>query len=289
VINTGNRDRKEITNLPASDSRRVPSSLSRNLNEFLQSLGEVLIDITALEVNTMVVERITGDKFIAWEAYRDIYSISPEYLETHEVHSSLRDRYIELRKNLELEYTLLLTDQTSKFYDPTVLASSKEANQILTDPTIKLHELQTRLPDPLQPTTPGEILKAQELLNDSHFLRSLRKLSELKAALDNRNKALLKKQDELPDSAKEVLHTAVKTDMIYAQTVIQLDGDVINRYSQEIFDHPHREVILQIHREGVTAGEKQWRGLLEFIITLVQGSLQRVSSNNLLPWGSSKK
>jgi fructosamine-3-kinase len=51
-------------------------------------LGEVLIDITALEVNTMVVERITGDKFIAWEAYRDIYPISQDYLEQQEIHES---------------------------------------------------------------------------------------------------------------------------------------------------------------------------------------------------------
>ena len=234
----------------------------------------------------MVVERITGDKFIAWEAYRDIYPISQDYLEQHLIHESVRDRYIELRKNLELEYTLLLTDPTSEFYDPTVLTSSREDNQILATPTIELHEIQTRLPDPLSPNSPEEILKAQRLLNDSRFLRSLRKISELKAALDNRNKALLKKQNELPANVKsDVLQRAVTTDMIYAQTVIQLDGDVINRYSQEIFDHPHRDVILQIHRDGVTAGEKQWRGLLEFIIGLVQASLQRSSGKDLFPRG----
>jgi hypothetical protein len=103
----------------------------------------------------------------------------------------------------------------------------------------------------------------------------LRKVSELKTALDNRNKALYRKLAQQPGYVKpEVLQKAVTTDMIYAQTVIQLDGDVINRYSQEILDHPHRDVILQIHKEGVTAGEKQWRGLLEFVIGLVQASLQ---------------
>jgi hypothetical protein len=286
VIDTRNRNRKEITELAEANSRHFTPGLGRNLNEFLQSLGEVLIDITALEVNTMVVERITGDKFIAWEAYRDIYPISQDYLEQHLIHESVRDRYIELRKNLELEYTLLLTDPTSEFYDPTVLTSSREDNQILATPTIELHEIQTRLPDPLSPNSPEEILKAQRLLNDSRFLRSLRKISELKAALDNRNKALLKKQNELPANVKsDVLQRAVTTDMIYAQTVIQLDGDVINRYSQEIFDHPHRDVILQIHRDGVTAGEKQWRGLLEFIIGLVQASLQRSSGKDLFPRG----
>jgi hypothetical protein len=289
VLDTRNRKRKNATDLAAPNSRGVTPSLERNLDEFLKSLGDVLIDITALEVNTMVVEQITGEKFIPWEAYRDIYAISEVYLEQQGIHKSLCDRYIKLRKNLELQYTLLLTDPTSEFYDPTVVNSAREDDQILTDPTVELHELQTRLPDPIKPSSLEEIIKVRKVLSDSRFLRSLRKMSELKTALDCRNKALNRKQDEQPGYAKsDVLQKAVTTDIIYAQTVIQLDGDIINRYSQEIIDHPHRDVILQLHREGVTAGEKQWRGLLEFIIGLVQASLQRGLGKDLFPWTSSK-
>lgn len=289
MIDTRNRKRKDATDLAAPNSRGVTPSLERNLDEFLKSLGDVLIDITALEVNTMVVEQITGEKFIPWEAYRDIYAISEGYLEQQGIHKSLCDRYIKLRKNLELEYTLLLTNPTSEFYDPTVVNSAREDDQILTDPTVELHELQTRLPDPIKPSSLEEILKVRKVLSDSRFLRSLRKMSELKTALDCRNKALNRKQDEQPGYTKsDVLQKAVTTDIIYAQTVIQLDGDIINRYSQEIIDHPHRDVILQLHREGVTAGEKQWRGLLEFIIGLVQASLQRGLGKDLFPWTSSK-
>ncbi len=289
MLDTRNRKRKDATDLAAPNSRGVTPSLERNLDEFLKSLGDVLIDITALEVNTMVVDQITGEKFIPWEAYRDIYAISEVYLEQQGIHKSLGDRYIKLRKNLELEYTLLLTNPTSEFYDPTVVNSAREDDQILTDPTVELHELQTRLPDPIKPSSLEEILKVRKVLSDSRFLRSLRKMSELKTALDCRNKALHRKQDEQPGYAKsDVLQKAVTTDIIYAQTVIQLDGDIINRYSQEIIDHPHRDVILQLHREGVTAGEKQWRGLLEFIIGLVQASLQRGLGKDLFPWTSSK-
>ncbi len=289
MIDTRTRKGKEITNLPESNSIRSTPGLSRNLNEFLQSLGEVLIDITALEVNTMVVERITGDKFIAWEAYRDIYPISEEYLEQQGIELSLRDRYLELRKNLELEYTLILADAASEFYDPTVLQLATEEKQILTDPTVKWQEIYTRLPNPISPTSSAEILKAQEILHHCRFLRKLRKISELKAALDNRNKALQRRQDEqLLYAESEAVNEPVLTDLIYAQTVIQLDGEIINRYSQEIFAHPHREVILGIHQEGVTASEKQWRGLLEFIIGLVQTTLQRGTGKNSSPWNASK-
>lgn len=275
MLETRNRRRKRIADLPASNGSSATPALNRNLNEFLQSLGDVLIDSTALEVNTMIVERITGDKFIAWEAYRDIYPICWDYLEQQGIHETLRDRYLELRKTLELEYALLLSDPNSEIYDPAFLNPASEENQILTDPTLELHQIQTQLPNPINPTNSEEILKAQQVLKNSRFLRCLRKLSELKAALDSRNKALYRKQAEQPNYVPpESLHKAVKTDIIYAQTVLQLDGEVINRYSQEILDHPHRDVILHIHREGVIAGEKQWRGLLEFVIGLVQTSLQ---------------
>lgn len=280
MIDTRTRKAKEITNLPESNSKRSTPGLSRNLNEFLQSLGDVLIDITALEVNTMVVERITGDKFIAWQAYRDIYPISEEYLEQQGVDVSLRDRYLELRKNLELAYTLILADATSEFYDPNVLQLATEEKQILTDPTVKWQEIYTRLPNPTNSTGSAEILKTQQILQNCRFLRSLRKISELKAALDNRNRALQRRQDEQLYTDSEAVMEPVLTDLIYAQTVIQLDGEIINRYSQEIFAHPHREVILGIHQQGVIASEKQWRGLLEFIIGLVQTTLQRGGAKN---------
>lgn len=287
MIETQNRRRKRVTDLPEPNSKPVSPPLQRNLNEFLQSLGDVLIDITALEVNTMVVEQISGAKFIAWEAYRDIYPISPEYLQQKGIHASLCDRYLELRKTLEVEYALLLSDPNSEFYDST-LNSSAQGNPILTNPSVAWHQLPTQLPDPVSSTNPEEILKAQRLLRNCRFLRSLRKLSELKTALDNRNQTLHRLQtQQLNSTNPEVLQKAITTDMICAQTIIQLDGDVINRYAQEILDHPQRDVILQIHKGGVTASEKQWRGLLEFVINLVQASLQWGAGKDVLPWGSS--
>ena len=281
MINTQNRKRKRTTDLPVPSSSSVTPGLHRNLNEFLQSLGDVLIDTTAVEVNTMVVEQITGEKFVAWEAYREIYPISEEYLEQQGIHESLRDRYLKLRQTLEVEYRALQSDPTSEFYDPAALDAA-------TDPMGEFHDIPTRLPDPTNSSFPEEILKAQRVLKNCRFLRNLRKASELKAALDHRNQALYRKQAEQPDYVQaDALHKAVTTDMIYAQTVIQLDGDVINRYSQDILDHPHRDVILQIHREGVSAGEQQWRGLLEFVISLVQASLQWTSEKNVSSWNSS--
>jgi len=265
----------------APDPKDRRSRLQSRLNDFVQSLGGVLVDITALEVNTMVVTRITGDKFNAWQTYRDVYAIDSAYLERHQIHESLRDRYRELRRRLELEYALLATNPNSELYDPGAIASVKE-RRILTDPSLDMSESSTLLPDPLKPTTSEEIAQVQELLNDSVFLRSLRKMGELKACLDCRNQAMLAMAAAYPESLPSAISKAVKTDMIYAQTIIQLDGDIINRYSEEILDHPQKDLILKIHKESVEAGERQWRGLLGFVVDVVQTALEKGASLGLL-------
>jgi len=241
-------------------------------SSFIQSLGNVLVDITALEVNTMVVERITGDKFNPWETYRDVYLIDRLYLEREGIHVSLRDQYLSLRRSLELDYALLCADPNSDLFDPAMLANPSK-RQILTDPAMELTASTTHLPDPLQPATAESLCAVQRLLADGQFLRSLRKVGELKACLDNRNRSLARLEAAHPGGSARAIAREVRTDMIYAQTVIQLDGDIINRYSQEILDHPHRDLILRIHNESVESGERQWRGLLGFVVELVQNTL----------------
>ena len=252
------RHKSESANLAISHSQKSTPNLARNLDRFLMSLDEVLIDITALEVNTMVVDYISGDKFSAWETYRSIYPISPDYLEEEGIDESLRDRYLDLRINLEQEYSLILTNPNSEFFDP----------KLLNNPSPRFPKTPTRLPNPIHPKNPEDIFKAQRLLTNCRFLRCLRKIAEIKMGLDNRNQKLL-------SNPANQLDNAIITDTIYAQTIIQLDGDVINRYSQDLFHHPQREVLLELHRDGVMASEKQWRGLLEFIIGLLQVTLQR--------------
>ncbi|MGB3205806.1 MAG: hypothetical protein WBB28_12520 [Crinalium sp.] len=245
--------------------------IEKNLKDFMKSLSDVLLDITALEVNTMVVDQITGNKFIPWQVYRDVYPISREYLKRNGVDESLRDRYLSLRKQLEIEYCLLLTEE-----NPSAIRDTR----ILTDPSVTLDQIETQLPNPLNPSaTPTEIRAIQDLLDDGRFLRTLRKIAELKAALDNRNKALAQNRTE----KLEYLDGDLVSDVIYAQTVIQLDGDIINRFNKQLFDSKYQDVILQIHQEGVITGDKQWRGLLDFIVNMVQSMLARPVSIIKLP------
>ncbi len=268
-------------NSPSLDQN--PRQLPQQLHEFVRSLGGLLADVSALEINTMVVEQISGNKFTPWEVYRDIYPISRVYLEQQGYHPKLHKAYLDLRSQLELQYSLLLTDPTSPFYEPSVLENIREMSPILTDPTIDSMDLPTRLPDPINPTDATEVTRVRHLLNNGTFLCHLRKISELKAALDSRNRRLIRQAVSLTNespgedtpNANAQGNDNVLNDIIYAQTVIQLDGDIVNRYAEELFRHPHKESILEIHRASLETSEKQWRGLLGFIIEIIQSTINR--------------
>ncbi|TVQ56412.1 MAG: hypothetical protein EA366_09935 [Spirulina sp. DLM2.Bin59] len=255
------------------------------MGDFARSLGEVIIDITALEVNTMVVKQITGDKFMPWDAYLSLYSINTHWTARGNIHESLHHRYMSLRRDLEVEYLLLVCNPESELFDPNI-AQQQDQLLILSDPNALMDIAHSHLPNPLIPHNTVEMQKVQDLLHNSKFSRTLRKVAELKAALDNRNR-ILNRMDLLPPAAQaEAVDQEIKTDVIYAQTVIQLDGDIINRYNEDLLSHPHRELLLQIHKESVTSGERQWRELLGFILDLAQKTFAQLG--NVLS-GSSKR
>ncbi|MDM9581018.1 MULTISPECIES: hypothetical protein [unclassified Nostoc] len=255
------------------------------LEKVVSSVHGLVDDITALEVNTMVVDQITGAKFNAWQAYEEIYSINDkDYFDSKGIPNpddlpepektqaqELRKRYTSLFSQLEREYFYILLEQSTEtsepdsriiqYQDRLKYQVEHKANIVPTD------EVYIKLARPILPApTPfaGEEdnhkklqqrwQEIEELLNNDKFIRTLRKMSELKAALNSGN------------------ITSVDIDIIYAQTVMQLDGDIISRYHKKLFQLPEgdRDLILKIHNEGVVAGEKQWRGTLDFLIGIVQ-------------------
>jgi hypothetical protein len=249
------------------------NDLNTRLNSFIQSLGEVFVDITALEVNTMVVEEITGDKFIPWEVYRDVFPICQEFLEKQPISPNLYHRYLDLRKQLELQYILCLTNPNSEIFDQQNTIDGVYNTSILTDKSLVLNESNTYLPNPINSKSNREMVKVQKLLSCSHFLRALRKIGEVKSNLDSRNLLLLSQSHQEKVTTKNSPSLCLNT--IYAQTVVQLDGDVVNRFNQEILDHPQQDLLIKLHQESVNAGQQQWKGLLGFMMEIIQGLLRK--------------
>ncbi|MCC5630055.1 hypothetical protein LC613_19240 [Nostoc sphaeroides CHAB 2801] len=266
------------------------------LEKLVSSVHGLVDDITALEVNTMVVDQITGAKFNAWQAYEDIYSINDkDYFSTKGIPNpddfpepektqaqELRNRYTSLFSQLEREYFYILLEQSNDNEpDPRIIQYQQrlkyqvehKANIVPTDEEyIKLARPILPAPTPVavqednnQKTLRQRLQEIEELLNNGKFLRTLRKMSELKAALNGGD------------------ITSVDVDIIYAQTVMQLDGDIISRYHKKVFEltEVDRDLILKIHNEGIVAGEKQWRGTLDFLINIVQ-NIAKLSRNERL-------
>jgi hypothetical protein len=198
-----------------SQQKGIVTRINKSFERFTKGLEDVFNDITALEVNTMVVSNITGRKFNPLESYRQIYELQNDKME------SLKSLYTQLESAYQTAF------KTTEIPPP--------YSEIFTDPQ-----------------------KREEILDNSEFLLSLRKLIELKALL----------------SGIDANDPNNFYDLIYAQTVIQIDGDVIHRFHKSLInkniEQAQQEFLIKIHQEAVKEGENNWRELLSFMQDLME-------------------
>lgn len=238
--------------------------------QLLQSLSWLLGELAVVEINTAIVDEIDNEPFIPWLAYRDIYLISPAYLQKENIHPSLYQPYLYLRRQLELQYTLLLADPNSQFYDPAIEQRIDEEIRIFSDPNENWEEMPlTKLPKPIDLKDAPDTLLLSQLLRSRRFLIGLRYLEAQKKDLARRDRTLEKLRSQ---GGQNINHKqqASLTNQVYAQTVMQLDGKVTNRYSQTLLTHPQKKLLLDLHRKSIKAGEAQWRKLIQFLLQLWQ-------------------
>ena len=231
-------------------------ALQQNLKMWRTSLDTLLGGIGTVEISTTIVDEITEEVFIPYEVYQAIYSISPHYLEELKIDRRLRDRYLQLRRQLELQYALLLTNNNSTLYSESLAPEVTRDLLILSRDTTTWENLPCRLPPPINANSSAESNKLALLLAEPQFNFRLRQLGNIKIALDRRNL-----QSTL---------TGNEFDLTYARTVIQLDGKINHHYASKILEHPQQQEIVQLHQKSVEAGIKQWYKLLQFVSGIVQ-------------------
>lgn len=218
----------------------------------------LLENITSVEISTVIVEEIVDEMFIPWEVYQAIYYLSRSYIKQSGIDPTLGDRYLQLRRQLELAYCLLLIDPGSQLYSRTLVAEIKRDLPVLTQKDCEWETIPTRLPQPIPSKRHQTMSMVNKLLQDRQFVNILCQLNQRKTALDRRDRIL----------RSSPLSTNI-TDTTYAQTSLQLDGKIINRYSQAILGRSDRDLLLQLHEQSTTAGEQQWRGLVKFMLSLI--------------------
>ena len=220
---------------------------------------DALENITAVEISTTIVAEIVDEMFIPWEVYQALFFLSSSSLEQSQVDVSLRSRYLQLRRQLELAYCLLLIDPNSSLYNRTLVKEIKRDLPVLTQQDSEWETLATRLPEPIPSSRHQTMSAVNKLLSDRSFSNILQQLSKRKTALDRRERII--NSSDIPNDI---------TDSTYAQTSLQLDGKIINRYSQAILGRCDRELLLQLHQRSTTAGEQQWRGMIRFMLSLIK-------------------
>lgn len=210
-----------------------------------------LENLATVEISTAIVAEIIEDVFIPWEVYQGIYSISRGALATSAIDLSLHDRYLQLRRQLELAYNLLLIDPHSRLYNRPIVSEVKRNLPVLAQSGNSWENIPSKLPQPISSDRNSSKSTLNKLFNEPGFLNTLRQLGNTRASLDRRDRYLHQNRNNI-------------TDMTYAQTVIQLNGTIINRYAQTILERSDRDQLLKLHEKSVAAAERQWRGLLKF-------------------------
>ena len=219
-------------------------------------MNNFLDNITTIEINTVIVEEIVEEIFIPWEIYQAVYYISRSALAAEGVHPSLHDRYLNLRRELELKYSLLSLERNSPFYNRRQAAEIRRNLPLLTAPNHDWENLSTRLPEPLPREKDAPISAIDHLFKDRRFVKTLRQLGKIKSNLDWRGRTLR-------HNSHSILNQT------YAQTTISLDGRITNRYAQKILQHRDRQSLLKLHHQSVKAASKEWQELLKFAIALI--------------------
>ena len=234
---------------------------SSKFDQWLTSINSLLEDIPALEVSTTIVEEITPEVFIPWEIYQGIYQISPAYLQSRAIDPNLCDRYLDLRRRLELQYALLLVNPDSKLYNSRLKSEIQTDLSILAKSSPKWEDIPNRLPSP-ESAKDRDQKTLHKLLQEPQFLITLRQLGKRKDKLDSKS---LNRQKIVDD---DILGYKISPNITYAQTSIRIDGKISNCYSQEILklDLKNQQNIIEIHNQGILAGEKQWHNLIKFIL-----------------------
>ncbi len=276
AVNGSTNNKKSDLSPVANKPVPQKESESISLNNFRETIKDVLEEITSLEVNTLIVGNIPMAKFDAKEFYLNLIESTMNKTEEglEEVKDSLLQRSAQLKqKGLSLPQqtaTPLLPKEAAIIEDYRAeltrynqdLEAYKEAERNFSarkDSLDQSEKEQFELEQNCYGQLSKQLLKLDlkkdangEVIIDGQAIRNLRKLWEFEQSVLN-------------------------GDRIYAQTKFALDGDLTNRFIDDLFmpskskiDPKMAQLIFDLHRQGVENAQKQWSGLISTCVNLVK-------------------
>jgi hypothetical protein len=261
---------KAVGSKPASKSAELAPTISKTavtkdgagesttLHKFRETIKDVLEEITVLEVNTMIVSHIPIARFDAKQFYADL--LENVMYKTEEGLQDIKRVLLDRSKELQKKGSAATQTELDRYNRD--LEIYKRAERIFSN--------RQNLSDPRQKeqfeaeqVCYGELAKKVlqidlpkdadgELIPDAPTIRYLRKLWEFE-------------------------QSTLNGERIYAQTKFQLDGDLNNRFLDDLFT-PNRskidpsiaKLVFDLHHQAVDNAEKQWSGLITTCVNLVK-------------------
>lgn len=259
----------DLTTTANSASQLVPKKdsvgESSTLRDFRDTIKDVLEEITSLEVNTMIVGRISMTQFDPQEFYNNLLETTMYGTEDglRDIKKTLLERSTDLKqKGALLSQTALNRhNQDLEIYNRD-LEIYKRAERAFSDRQASLDSRQKQQFE-MEKTCYEEIFKKVlqldisknpdgSLIIDAKITRSLRKLWELEQSVLNGER-------------------------IWAQTKISLDGDLTNRFIKDLFVTGMNEIgpnmaklVFDLHTQATENAQNQWTGLITTCINLVK-------------------
>lgn len=262
VKSNGNQLVKKSSASATAAIKPVPSKdgagESTSLNKFRETIKDVLEEITTLEVNTLIVSHIPIARFDAKKFYADLLENVMYNTEKglQDIKKALLDRSKELQKkgSAVTQIELDRYNQDLEIYRRAERIFSGRQN--LTDPRQKE---QFELEQACYEDLAHKVLQLDipkdadgEMIIDAPMIRYFRKLWEFEQSILNGER-------------------------IYAQTKFQLDGDLNNRFLDDLFvptksniDLKTARLVLDLHHQAVENAQNQWTGLITTCVNLVK-------------------
>ena len=237
---------------------------SASLKGFRETLKDVLEDITSLEVSTIIVSNISTDKFDARAFYEDItYSFTyktgdfllNKHIELSEKAEALRKKGASISPEEHSDYIKEL-DAYKKLQAKFDQAKFDTYKKSLAEFPHRFEQEQKYYGDVCEQFSKLDFekhIKNGRFEPDASTTRFLRKLWETE-------------------------QTIIHCDRIYAQTRFQLDGDLSNRFVNELFGINNSKnsltpetakLVLEIHNKALENAESQWSKLINTAVDLV--------------------
>ncbi|MBD2177411.1 hypothetical protein H6F42_10855 [Pseudanabaena sp. FACHB-1998] len=249
---------------------------SASLNSFRETMKDVLEEITSLEINTMIVGQIPMKKF------------------------DIKDFYMELVENIMYKTEEGLQDvkeallgRSAKLKQKGLLLPQQSTTPLLPKEALLIEEYRAELTQYNQDLETYK--EAERVFNEYKNSSDPQKKDKFELEqscyreLAKRIFKLDIKKDEhgeiVPDGQMiryfrklwEFEQYVLNGERIYAQTKFHLDGDLTNRFLDDLFipskskiDPKMAQLVFDLHRQGVENAQKQWSGLIETCVNLVK-------------------